>query len=353
MVDVLTTLESSLQKSGATQRMRCGDGELLISVPGARVLACGIDGVEGNHFYHPPHLEEKGEPIGGGDRLWIAPEVAYSWLSLEHARQDPVKWATTPEQVDPGDYELVGSDDARVHLSNEVELTDTRVKKTISFLVDREVHVAERPEGLPDGVKCASFAIINTLALHDGDEGAVAGAWDILQIPPTGTLICPTTRPLRIGDGGGVRSYYDPFGDRHVQADGNRVRFLIDLQRRIKMGIRAEDTTGRMGYYRAGERGESTLIIRIFPTLPGEPYVDIPRSADAQTRTGGDCLQAYGDDLTFGRFGEMEYHDPALVVGRGPTTRSGTCVTHVLAGPDDAVRAAGERLLGCAVDPIA
>ncbi|NJL31318.1 MAG: hypothetical protein HC898_06630 [Phycisphaerales bacterium] len=32
----------------------------------------------------------------------------------------------------------------------------------------------------------------------------------------------------------------------------------------------------------------------------------------------GDCVQAYNDDGTFGGFGEMEYHDPAIVAGRQP-----------------------------------
>lgn len=348
MTDVFAQLQGVLADQGRV--LKAGDGELLVSTKGARVLACRMSGVEGNAFYHDPKVEQSSDKIVGGDRLWIAPEVAYYWLSLEHARQDPVKWATTPEAVDPGDYELVGASDARVHLANEVELTDVRAKKTISFLIDREVHVAERPAGLPGGVRCASFTITNTLSLHDGDDGAVAGAWDILQVPPTGTLVCPTVRPVSVSD---VTSYYDPYGPKHVAVDAGRVRFLIDLQRRIKMGLRAEDTNGRMAYYRPLGNGQACAIVRIFAPLPGEPYVDVPRSADPSTRTGGDCLQAYGDDLTFGRFGEMEYHDPAIIVGHGPTTRSGTCVTHVLGGDDAAVRAAGERLIGCPIDMIA
>jgi hypothetical protein len=149
-----------------------------------------------------------------------------------------------------------------------------------------------------------------------------------------------------------VTSYYDPFGPRHVLADGRRLRFLIDGRRRIKMGLRAQWTTGRMACYRSITDGRAILIVRIFNPQPGEPYADVPRSADITTRTGGDCLQAYNDDGTFGGFGEMEHHDPAVIVGSGPTQRGGGFVTHVFTGPDRAVRAAGEALLGVEVSPI-
>lgn len=328
-----------------TQTIQAGDGAITVGVRGARVLDCRVEGIDENLFYE----DASG---GGGDRLWIAPEVAYYWPSLEDARRDPVGTAAVPGDVDPGTYEIDGRWPGGVHLVNSCSLVDGRDDKAIGLDIKRTFAAIGRPgilpNGpgvLPDGVKCVSFSITNELWVTGGDDGAVAAAWDILQVPPTGTLVCPTTRKVE------PRSYYDPFGDRHVRSDERAVRFLIDAKRRVKMGIRPEDTTGRMGYYRIHHDGMSSLIVRIFPVFPGERYVDIPRDHPAEQRDGGDALQAYNDDMTYARFGEMEFVAPAVEVG-GCEYRHTPSVTHVLAGPDDAVRSAGQALLGVPVSMI-
>lgn len=339
------------QLAAARQRPRElpleGGASLLLTEHGARVMAVGLDGLADNPFWTPAKIS--GSPAGG-DRLWIAPEVAYFWPSLDKAREDPVRWAVTPPAVDPASYAVARADERHVLFDAEMALTDARAGKSIRLRVQRGFHGVERPAALPTDVAWAGYGTSHTLTVLGGDAGAVAGAWALLQLPAIGTLICPTTRPLKVGND--VTSYYDPFGDCHVQTDGQRLRFLIDGRRRIKMGVRAEWTNGRMGYYRTTAGGRAVLIVRVFNPQPGEPYVDVPRSADISTRTGGDCLQAYCDDGTFGGFGEMEHHDPAVIVGSGPAQRGGSFVTHVLAGSDRAVRAAGEALLGVEVSPI-
>ena len=323
-----------------TKTIAAGDGAITVATRGARVLACTIDGVDENLFFD----DGKGN---GGDRLWIAPEVAYYWPSLADALRDPVGTAETPADVDPGTYEVAGDldDDAGVQFHNSCSLIDSRDEKAIGLEMTRTIAAADRPAGLPElsgGVRCVSFGIVNALRVTGGDAGAVASAWDILQVPPTGTLICPTKRRVA------PRSYYDPFGDKHVQSHDDAVRFLIDAQRRVKMGIRPEDTAGAMAYYRQHADGVSSLIYRAFDVSPGERYVDIPRDHPADQRDGGDALQAYNDDQTFGNFGEMEFVAPAVVVGE-VEERETSCVTHALIGPDAAIKAAGEKLLGVSI----
>lgn len=319
--------------------LESGDGSITVAEHGARVLACHLPNVADNLFF----ANEQGT---GGDRLWIAPEVAYYWPSLEKARQDPVRFAATPPQVDPGGYTIAEESNHHVKLVAAMDVTDSRNGTSIGFDVERTIAVTAAPPGISGGLTAASFTLTNHLILRHGDAGALAGAWDILQVPPTGTLICPTTRRAE------VTSYYDPFGDKHVQVENRRVRFLIDRQRRIKMGIPADATTGRMAYYRVAD-GVATLIVRLFNVLPGEPYVDVPRSAEPTQRLGTDALQAYCDDGTFGDFGEMEYHDPALIVGQSIPRRVATSITHAVAGNENAVRAFGESMLGVPIDPIA
>lgn len=349
MTDWFHQLKTGIEASGHHVRTwRAGDGELMLLNHGARLLACRLPDAQGNLFWHNPALLDSHTAAAtlnaaggsiGGDRLWLAPEIAYMWTDLAAARVDVSRSAVLEPGMDPADWRVHDEDADRVHLTAEMRLLDHRFKRAIELEVSREFAVIDRPSGLPDGIVCASFAIHNEARLVGGDDGAVAGTWDLLQLPATGTLICPTVTPVEL-----PRRYYDPFGEKHVTSDGKSVRFLIDGKRRIKMGLLAEHVTGRMGYYRRHDAATASLVVRIFLPQPGEAYVDLPR--DSEDVFGGDAIQAYNDDGRFGGFGEMEYHDPALIVGQGVKQRSGSCVTHVLFGRDQAVRQAGEALLG-------
>ncbi|MEM8782966.1 MAG: DUF6786 family protein [Planctomycetota bacterium] len=353
--------------------LRLGDARLLVTEHGARMLACELPDVDHNLFFASDFSNKDGTrgTLTGGDRVWISPEIGYFWPTLDDALRDPKGTADTPAEIDPAAWhDMQPGDEDRVELACGMSLTDMRGGASGKLLLQREI-IAERSgtAELP-GLAAASFVVTNTVELQeDADGGYCAGTWDILQVPAGGTLICPTTRPLDLTED--VRSYYDPFGDRHVSVDDARVRFRIDGRRRVKLGLRPEHTTGRMAYYRPlshGDDARASLILRVFAPMPGEPYCDVPitdpRNAQllaGQARgplLGGDCLQAYNDDGdAFGggpdvTFGEMEYHDPCVIGGEGPSKRTGTCVTHVVAGPDATVRAWGEQTLGCAIDPL-
>ena len=342
-------IDQMLQKiEGAGLRavvIKLNAGEILVSEKAARILACEIDGLEGNLFYSGGEVEAGF--YAGGDRLWVAPEAGYYWPSLEKAREDAVKWAKTPAAVDPGQYKIVGEGSMHVMLRNDdVMLMDGRNGRSIKFDVERFVCECPLPSELVGGLKCSSFSITNEMHLKLGDHQAAAGLWDILQVPPRGTLVCPLVKPIE-----SPTSYYEDFGKKHVQWDDQCVRFLIDTARRTKMGLPPEATTGRMGYYREID-GQGVLIVRIFASLVGLPYVDQPIWQDKDCIDGGDVLQAYNDDGSYVPFGEMEYHDPGIVVNCTPGKRSGTSVTHVIAGEPAKVKQAGEALLGCTIEPI-
>ena len=230
--------------------------------------------------------------------------------------------------------------------NNDISLTDGRNGRTVSFDIERYVGECSTLSDLPTGVSCASFSITNEFSLKEGDSQATAGCWDILQVPPKGTLFCPLIKSIDR-----PTSYYEDFGQKHVQWNEKCVRFLIDVTRRTKMGLPPEVTNGRMGYYREIEKG-AVLIVRIFTSLVGLPYVDQPIWREKDCISGGDVLQAYNDDGSYGPFGEMEYHDPGVVVDCTPTKRSGMSVTHVISGEPDKVKRAGEKILGCPIEPI-
>lgn len=343
-------IASTLKTAGFESRTwKTGAGRLLVTPFAARLLACEVEGVEGNLFWHPPAMEDPAQAKAcfsaggacGGDRLWLGPEIGFMWEDLAAARIEWSKCYKLPRSMDPADWKIVEDTDGHLRLSTEVRVTDFRMKKKVAVRADRRIGVSRLPDGLPAGLRGVSFSITNTLTLLEADAGAVVGGWDLLQLPLRGDLICPTV--TRVDP---PRSYYAPFGDRHVTSTDDYVRFLIDGTRQTKMGLSPVQTAGRMGYLRKAG-GVWTLIFRAFAALPGEPYVDLPR---ASTETfGGDALQAYNDDGTYGGFGEMEYHDPALVAGQTPATRSGSNVTHVLAGDEKAIKDAAGVLLGVRV----
>ena len=372
MANAWDELHARLRDEGQDPHvLMLGGGQLLCARHGARVLAVDGPGVEESSIFTADGPDGK---LTGGDRLWLSPEVAWFWPSLADARQRAQQTASTPAAIDPGEYEAVHATPTRLTLRSLVrDLTDVRSGKRVRRLeVERSFAASTAPAALPDEVACLSFTIRNTLRNLEADAGIAVGAWDLLQVEPGeagGVLTCPTTYPPE------VRSYYDPFGERHVAVDGTQaeagrgagksggcagVRFLIDGRRRIKMGLRAQVTTGRMGYYRSTREGWAVAIVRIFGPLPGEPYCDLPRDDPRHDTAGdtppldGDALQAYNDDgSAFGSvpggsptFGEMEHHDPCLLAGSDTLSRTGTSVTHIFAGPDPAVREAGRRLLG-------
>jgi hypothetical protein len=358
----LTNLQNALHANQKESRRwtvggKSGGAALLISPFGARLLGCTLPGVEGNLFWHPPEMEDpakagdlfrRGAGAPGGDRFWVAPEVAYMWPDLKAARKQPFgDNYQLPAAMDPGDWRIAEDSSGHLRLTAEMKLTDHRVKKSITLRAHRQIDLIDHPApgvspelfpGLSRRIVSLSFAIRNELTVLEADPGAVAGGWELLQVPTTGTLICPTVGPASL-----PRSYYRPFGKKHIRCDKRAIRFLIDASRQVKMGLSATETTGRMGYLRRVGKVD-TLIVRCFAPLPGEPYLDLPRASNEFF--GGDCLQAYNDGAGPHSFGEMEYHDPALIAGKEPSTRVGTSVTHILAGPPKAIRAAGEMLLG-------
>jgi hypothetical protein len=348
MPDWLNKIQSSLTANGHTALLwGAGDGGLLVTVHAARILACHLPGVPGNLFWHAPALADAASAkrlldareAPGGDRLWIAPEVAFNWPDLGAARLQPFgENYKLPAAMDPADWRIVENQPGHLQLTTQMTLMDHRVEKSITLRVGRQLDVIDRPAALAKSVRCASYTIRNDLTILSGDKGAVAGAWGLLQVPLGGVLVCPTVTPVRQ-----PTRYYDSFRAKDIKCDKTSVRMSAHGDRIIKMGLSPTQTTGRMAYVRrAGKL--TTAIVRFFLPVPGAPYVDVPRSSDGFL--GGDALQAFCDDGCFGGFAEMEYHEPGLIAGEALSTRSGVSVTHVLAGPHAAVRKAVADLIG-------
>lgn len=351
MPDWFDRIDSSLRATGFETRLwSAGGGRLLVTPFSARLLSCRMDGVEGDLFWHNPALENPDSAKAvfvnagggsGGDRLWLAPEIGISWPDIKKARISPWDSYKTPPQMDPGDWRILEEAEHHLRLTTECAVHDGRLNKKVSVRLARQFNIIAPPDDLPRGVTSLSFSIRNDISVLSGDHGAVVGTWDLLQLPAGGTLVCPTVSAVAK-----PRIYYGTHDSDRMSHDDRAFRFKIDGRRQLKFGLTPWQTTGRLGYFRA-VGAVSTFIFRTFSVQPGMPYVDLPLSSD--DILGGDALQSYNDGGAFGGFGEMEYHDPGIVVGQSPEARSGSCTTHILAGPDASVREAARALLGVAV----
>lgn len=344
----LNHLADSLKANNKKYRLwDAAHGQLLVTIDGARVLACRIDGVDHNLFWHHPDMEQPKNALGeyeilGGDRLWIAPEAGLIFTDRIKAQTQPVKYAELPPDMDPGHWKPTEDSSGHLSLKTRMKLRDHKVKGHLTIQVQRRFDRIDAPANLPPKIKCVSFSISHTLTMLTGDRQTHAGIWSVLQMPATGWIILPT-----IGTVARVRRYYAPFGPNHLKIAPGQVRFLVDGERRIKMGLKAEQLAGRMGYYRPLDAKRASLIVRCFAPQPGQPYADVPLT-QADT-LGGDTFQAYNHHakgIVGERFGEMEYHDPAVIQGVGPQSRSNSCVTHVMVGTIRDIQAAGRMLLG-------
>ncbi len=355
MPEWIDRIQSAIAKHRHQLRTwQAGDGQLVFLPHGARLLGCAMPGVEGNLFFHHPAIEnadtagaqltEAGGGLGG-DRLWVGPEVAYMWTDLAEARKAPFDCSVLPEYMDPGQWKVIDDADGAIHLTNEMTLVDHRFERKITLEVGREVHVIDPPADLPSSVHCAAFMIRNAMTVVGGDDGAVAGLWDLLQMPVGGVLVCPTLTPVTAPP----RSYYEPYRPGDVERTDRAVHFHTKGDHIIKMGLAPQQTTGRMAYLR--RVGDAmTAIVRSFLPAPGAPYIDLPR--DSADVFGGDALQAFCDDGRFQGFCEMEYHETALICGQARTHHCGACITQVLAGQPAKVEQAAAALIGVPVEEL-
>lgn len=353
MTDTMKQVADNLEAAGVETRIwEAGKGRLLISAHGGRVLRCEINGVEGNLFFHPNALLDrdkaaefvsKRKAMIGGDRLWIAPENGYHFTDLEKARVAPFENYKVPADVDPGDWTITfeAADIAAASMWAKAKLTDYRNDKTIELTITREFNAVEdyAPSDIPDDAPDFDlhFRTTNGLRITGGDDGAVAGAWGILQVPAGGVLICPTNKKVD-----GPRSYYDDYDAHHVIEKNGAVRIKLDGKKRIKIGLSPAQTNGRMGYYR--KVGDvHTMVVRLFEVRAEDKYIDLPRSTD--DIFGGDALQSYNDNAGPQSFGEMEYHDPAVVVGE-TDAQNGFVHTLVFAGSESHIAKVCDKWLG-------
>jgi len=239
----------------------------------------------------------------GGDRLWVAPEVDWFWNS---AKRPDVQQYQIPATVDPGRWQVENLEPSscrwrqrsRVECRHRKSAVDIELTRCISLVADADV---------PYFTQWMAYRTDNELRVLSGTKGQRIGLWSLLQIPAGGQLIFPCrSKPA-------FRLYFGSIPPALWSRTAEQVTCRITGDHQYKIGFAPDVIRGRMIYARPVKGGQ-LVTYREFHPQPWRDYADRPLSA---LQTQGDAVQVYNDSGKYGGFGEMEYHSPALTVGRG------------------------------------
>jgi hypothetical protein len=278
----------------------------------------------------------------GGERLWVGPEIQY----MIPDRAD--YWGTyaLPGAMDPGSYSIVEGP-GRLRLTQRLRLEAHNLGHGA---VELESSVEVRPGAHPlrdleeaahlvATVGYVGYTQEVTLSCTT-DEDPVSESWNLQQVRPGGVVLIPAVPHARVTD------YYEPAG-MLVSAGQSGIVARITGDQRYKVGFKAPQVFGRVGYLRAaGVRDRAQLLVRTFTNAPGTPYAEEP---DFAPGLRGDSLHLYNDDGGLGGFGELEARGRTIGRGTGRRRATDTFTSWWFTGTSGEVSAIAALLLGAVV----
>jgi uncharacterized protein DUF6786 len=332
------------------ERLAMGGGlEAIVTERGGRVLG-PFDPVSGGCLlWVNPVIGDAGafdaflraeEWNVGGDRVWIAPEIQF------HVRDRSDFWNSLqlPPAVDPGNYRLTRAGAGEWRLSQEIHLDAFNLatgRKTLRL--SRLLRAVENPlrslskfEELMDGVVYGGYEQAVTLAEQDAD-GIMAESWSLTQLNAGGDLLIPAAGEVEHTD------YFEPIDDAHQTIANGCVRLRITGQRRYKVGYKAAQVLGRLGYFNALDEARSYLLVRSFFNNPSSRYIEEPPE---QAGCRGHSVHVYNDGGGFGGFGELEVNGQTLGGGADPETRTDQFMLWFFVGETGRIKRIARNLLG-------
>jgi hypothetical protein len=348
----MNDLSQALEKIGKrTEAFETPDGSRLLLLPyGARILGLYPPDSNENFYWVNRDLlnaesaqsvfDSDGWQNTGGDRTWLTPELDIFFPDYPECQEH---WE--PPQLDASEYSVEG-EDSGICMSKELSLHLARPDCDVKLNVSKILSGAANPlryekemQEVMDEVVYAGYSQTTVLTLKDGRDEASIGIWNLIQLPHGGDLLVPTyskTAPLVL---------FGDIPDEFLICDQNLVRFRVCFPGEHKIGIRAVETTGRVGYlYQQGD--EWSLVVRNFFVNPSGKYLDVPKNDPDDL---GYSVNAVNVDSALGDFCELEYHVPAA--GRaGVAVVSDHCVdvsqVWAFRGNEGSIRAVARKLLG-------
>jgi hypothetical protein len=279
----------------------------------------------------------------GGERIWVAPEIQFNVSD----RNDFWNTISIPAQMDPGDWRL-DEQPGGWRLRQGLTLSAHNLAHGEKELwIERYLHPAADPltftrdyASLLHGVTYAGYEQVVTLREAKRDD-IMSQSWNVAPVWPGGHILIPSSPSVEVSD------YFEPIDDQHLARHGHYMALYITGDRRYKVGVKAAQTFGRLGYFNRRDDGTAYLIVRNYFNNPSSPYAEEP----PQTPGGaGDSIHVYNDGGLFGGFGELECHGQTIGGNTGRSSSTDQQVLWVYSGPSDKVAHIGWELLGAAIE---
>jgi len=283
----------------------------------------------------------------GGERLWISPEIQY----LVADRTDFWGTVAVPPAMDPGTWTLDVFEPGRVRLNQELTLAAYNLASGHKALtVERVLRAAPDPLAssrhyaqLLSDVAYSGYEQVVTLS--DATTDAITSqVWNLVQLRAGGQILVPCTPKLEITD------YNEPIDDAHCAQNEHWTSFRITGVRRYKVGLRAAQTFGRMGYFHPGDGTRAYLIVRNFFNNPSSLYSEEPAHLPG---SHGDSIHIYNDGGMFGGFGELEIQGQTIGGATHRTSVTDQQLLWIYEGPPARLAEIAAHLLGISPDSLA
>ena len=306
-------LKNFLKKSGKTFREFSLDSrhKMLIQEDGCRIFGPYISDSSvpltwiNSKYPKSPSFDDffnAGNWDMGGDRIWIAPEFPFFTKSREHFKES----YTVQPGIDPADSHISSEAPGLIELSSllQADLYESSWKHK-RFHIRRQI----RPLSNPLSASCVFSDLVTKVSycgfqehiyLEDftPDAPMPLEIWNLFQVRPGGTFLIPYRgKTLDYVD------YYAPSSGNVLSFENGLAKVKVHSHEEHKIGFKAYQTHGRVGYLLKLSENQWTLLIRNYYNNPSDPYIKEPSDTPGQT---GCSLFIYMNDTRDDGFAELE-----------------------------------------------
>ena len=266
----------------------------------------------------------------GGDRTWISPEMETHTDDMNNYPDN----IDVPKAVDPGAYRVKEVDNTAVTLESDMDVNFHQSKKHIKMNLKKQVVMMDNPPlDLPEKVEFAGYCMNSSLKVVEQVTGNMRpGLWKLIQVPGGGEIFVPVKQGVE------PRAF---IGKPEFSLANNLVKCRVETDSSYKFSIKAGYSKGLMIYINT-EKEPASLVVRKFKVEDESLFADY---SCLDPSDDGYMTEIYIDDGMYGGFGELEYHSPAIHVGKGENEVNDSSETWGFSGPAKEIKELCDSIL--------
>lgn len=308
-----STLRSVLERHNEHYRIMPigGDYKLLVWEGGGRFYGPYSDELSVGLLWTPEALSSPDALAAvrrtggwnlGGDRFWVAPE--FHFFTKERAKFD--ESYTVQPSLDPAQYRFAEASEGEVILESvlDAELFESKYERK-KFFVQRRLYPNRNPllqssryaELMRDILYCGftQELLLRDLSVQSPMESEI---WNLCQVRAGGVFIVPI-----LGGDAEYVDYYTPSNGNVLSLRQSYAAICVRSEAEHKLGFKAYQTFGRVGYFLPESDGTWSLLIRNYRNDPAARYLKEPSDRPGEN---GCSLFLYMNDTRADGFAELE-----------------------------------------------